>query len=902
MAGVLLDTPCDDAPVTGQVASPGAMPSRTDRIGWSDPRLPLLILPGVLALAVAGELSLVHAGVGAEGLITDTASGLAFALAGLVAWRRRPDNRSGRLMTAIGIGWFGGDLLFAPVPLVGPLSFGLQAAARVLFAWLLLAFPSGRLGSPVLRAALAVIAIMAGGLGALQVLTIDPADLCGCPGSPLAVLADSALAERLNGITGAVGLGMTAILVPLVAWRAITASAPARRSLIPVLAGGAFSLLSVLPYLVDQITGSEVEGFGWLPIVWVALPVGFLWALLNLRLARAAVADLIVDIDRGRLGRSRPARGGMWPAWLPRLPTMGIRIGWGAVLLVLAMATYVVPSTLDAFPPLTRLTAIAVGAALAVSGMVAWERRPGNLIGPLLVVAGTLWLVGRLQGNPWLPLALTANLSNSLAQVVVLAVLVAFPSGRIVTRAGWSIVAFGCVAVVGANLVQVASIERRTVPGLEGANPLYVALDPGLQALLLVVAQAAIFIGLLSVVAWLLGRWWRASGPARRTFLPVFAAGIGIALVVFVSELFLAGGESVAGLAVPVTAEIGAFALLPAGILAGVMRDRMARGAVADLVVELGETPPPGRLQEALASALGDPTLEIVQWSPEQGAYVDADGRSTALPQAESGRAVTLLEREGRPLAAITHDPALADDPGLVASVASAVRLAVENERLAKEVRAQLADVRASRARIVEAGDAERRRLERDLHDGAQQRLVALSLALRRAQSRIPEGSDASLASSLDDASQLVREALGELRELARGLHPAILTEAGLAGAVRSLAARSLVPVEVMELTDERLPAEVEAGAYFFVSEGLTNVAKHAPGARATVRVARIGDVVEIEVRDDGPGGATLHAGSGLQGLEDRMAALGGSFAVTSRLGQGTVLRATIPLAREPLA
>jgi len=272
-----------------------------------------------------------------------------------------------------------------------------------------------------------------------------------------------------------------------------------------------------------------------------------------------------------------------------------------------------------------------------------------------------------------------------------------------------------------------------------------------------------------------------------------------------------------------------------------------------------------------------------------------AAAQERTAPEDAEGRSSTPVLRDEVMVAALRHDAALDDEPQLLLAVARAVGLAIENSQLQVELQARLADVRASRARIVEAGDAERRRLERDLHDGAQQRLVALSLALRRAHARIPDGSEASLAASLEDASQLVREALEELRELARGLHPAILTEAGLAGAVATLAARSPVPVEVVHVTDDRLPAEVEAGAYFFVSEALANVAKHAAGARARVRVARTDGRLEIEVSDDGPGGASWRPGSGLQGLEDRMAAIGGGFELRSPPGRGTTLRGWIP-------
>jgi signal transduction histidine kinase len=530
--------------------------------------------------------------------------------------------------------------------------------------------------------------------------------------------------------------------------------------------------------------------------------------------------------------------------------------------------------------------------------MVAWERRPGNPIGPLLVLSGALWVLGRLQGAAWPPLALAANLGNSFAQVVLLAVLVAFPSGRITSRAGWVIVAFGLVGVVGVNLIQVMSIETRTTPGLEGPNPLFVPMDPSVRTALLGIAQVAILAGELAVIGWLLVRWWRATGPARRTFLPIFLAGVGIATLVFVSELLLGGGAlSTADRQLVVTVEIMSFALLPAGIVIGVMRDRMARGAVADLVVELGDMPAPGRLRDALAGALGDPSLTIAQWSDTRQAYVDADGAPVELPAAPNGQAVTLLERDGRPLAAIIHDPALADDPGLVASVGTAVRLAVENERLTEEVRSQLTEVRESRARIVEAGDAERRRVERNLHDGAQQRLVALSLALRRARAQLPADAAPETASTLDEAAEQLKTALAELRSLARGIHPAILTEAGLAPALRALARDANVPVEATIEVGERLPDAVEAAAYFVAAEALTNVQKYA-GARE-VRLTAVADTdrLRLAVSDDGVGGADPSAGSGLRGLADRLAAIGGELEIDSPPGGGTRVSVSIPIA-----
>ena len=264
------------------------------------------------------------------------------------------------------------------------------------------------------------------------------------------------------------------------------------------------------------------------------------------------------------------------------------------------------------------------------------------------------------------------------------------------------------------------------------------------------------------------------------------------------------------------------------------------------------------------------------------------------LPDGGLGQAVTLLERNGVREAAIIHDAILLEEPGLIASVASAMRLAVENDRLTAEVQAQLEEVRASRARIVEAGDRERRRVERDLHDGAQQRLVSLSLELRIARNALAGDADPAIRLSLDRAADEAVAALAELRDLALGIHPLILTEAGLGEAVESLADRTSVDVTVDIGADRYAPA-VEGAAYFVVSEALTNVTKYARATTATVRARERDGVLTIEIDDDGVGGADPRSGSGLRGLADRLAALDGTIAILSPAGGGTRIAARIP-------
>jgi signal transduction histidine kinase len=299
-------------------------------------------------------------------------------------------------------------------------------------------------------------------------------------------------------------------------------------------------------------------------------------------------------------------------------------------------------------------------------------------------------------------------------------------------------------------------------------------------------------------------------------------------------------------------------------------------------------------VRDAIAEALDDPSVVVVFKRPERDEWVDAQGKRVELPD---GREVTAIHRDGDTIGAIVHRPALTDDPELLQAVADTSALALENERLQAELRARVTELQESRANIIAFGMAERRRLERDLHDGAQQRLVALSLQVNLARAKL-EDDPATAATLLDSARDELRHALAELRELARGIHPAILTDQGLGPAVDALAHRSPVPVEIDGLpTEQALPSQVEAVAYFVVAESLTNVAKYAHATHAQVRVRRVDGQAVIEVRDDGIGGADATRGTGLRGLADRVAALDGQLRIESPTGGGTTVRAYIPCA-----
>jgi signal transduction histidine kinase len=328
-------------------------------------------------------------------------------------------------------------------------------------------------------------------------------------------------------------------------------------------------------------------------------------------------------------------------------------------------------------------------------------------------------------------------------------------------------------------------------------------------------------------------------------------------------------------------------------MLLGVLRTRAGGAPLADLLLRLREVPTGGALRDVLAEALGDPSLRIALWAPSVGHYVDEAGAPV-----EIGGACTEVPGASGPLAILLHDPALVEDRRMLDSVVVAARLALENERLQAEVRAQLAEVRASRARIVEAGDEQRRRIERDLHDGAQQRLVSLALGLELVRERVGAGADPAVSELLGAVAEEAQGAMLELRELAQGIHPAVLTDQGLHEALHFLASRSRVPVEIRSgLEGRRLPAPIEAAAYFACAESLTNAAKHAHANRVEIALEERDGRLRVEVADDGVGGADPARGSGLRGLADRVSALGGRLEVFDGRARGTRIEVDLPLA-----
>jgi signal transduction histidine kinase len=534
------------------------------------------------------------------------------------------------------------------------------------------------------------------------------------------------------------------------------------------------------------------------------------------------------------------------------------------------------------------------------AGLMAWARRPRNRLGPLMV-ATCFALLARQFRYSHDALAFTVFfLLGELGFVLVAHVTLAYPFGRVTDRLERAFLAFAYVVALafplGILLAYDESTRVRFLDPLPHESLLQLSPRPrlvdALQDAFGVVAYgalAAVFVAL--VVRKLVTATPRARTVLRPLLLAALAAGL---------WALLNGALTFASTPPPLMSDlfwwqIASLTALPLALLWGMLRARLARVHVGELVVHLDRAAP-GSLRDELARALEDPTLELAFWLPERGEFVDGNGKAFDVPEDGPARAVTRIEQDGAPLAVLVHDPTLREEPKLVEGVAAAARLALQNARLHAEVSAQLEKVEESRRRIVTAADEERRRIERDIHDGAQQRLVALALELRSAQRRLGDDADPELETLLASAADELQVAVDELRELAAGIHPGVLVQGGLGAALEALAGRSPIPVAV-ESTEERFAPEVEGTAYFVASEGLTNVVKHSRATRAAIRATTVNATLVVEVVDDGVGGASLEDGSGLRGLADRVEARGGRLRVTSAPGSGTRLVGEIPCA-----
>jgi signal transduction histidine kinase len=537
---------------------------------------------------------------------------------------------------------------------------------------------------------------------------------------------------------------------------------------------------------------------------------------------------------------------------------------------------------------LAAALAVVTGVALMAAGLVLSLTRRDRRMGDLALCAGVVWFApfwAGWKGGPPLVVSL-GTLAEDLAFPLLVHLVLAYPTGRLHVRVAQVLVlavyieaglsALGralfrdpffdpnCWDNCAENVFLVHSLPRVS-RGIQDADLWFTA------------AAAA---ALATICIW---RLVVASAPARRAFWPILTGGtvLGAATIAHALVLFRSPVEDPtdpAFLSIFAVA-CGAVIIIAVGLTWGLFRAWIQRRSVGRIVSELGDAPPPGFLESALAEATGDAELRVAYWLPASGTYVDARGRPVKIPDAGPGRAVTPLVRDGRRVALVDHATG-----ELEQELGAAFRLALENERLQAGVLAQLHDLRVSRMRVVETGDAERRRLERDLHDGAQQRLLALSYELRLAGSAAATDGDVATVSLLEQAIGQAQTALGELRDLAHGIHPAILTEAGLGPALESLAEASPLAVEIRLSVEERYQSSVEATAYQAVAEGIEDAVLRG-GTYAGVSLTRDEYGLVVSVEDDG----AARTSEPIR-ISDRVGAIGG------RLDFGpTSLRAEIP-------
>ena len=550
------------------------------------------------------------------------------------------------------------------------------------------------------------------------------------------------------------------------------------------------------------------------------------------------------------------------------------------------------------------------GLSWFVAGMTVWLRRPGTAFGPLMVLVGFVGFNFTFlpNGSEWV--ALYSVLSENLSIALIVLLILSYPTGRIER----SYERWGAAAVIGYVLVYPV-LDTLALPyaylwftcnvceePVGVYNPLSTLESPDLSHLIM----NAIHIMTPSMFLFAFGlvvvRFVRATSAARKALAPIWIASALAALSVvvhrgesgdFVFGTFFGDQASTFDHILLIAMEPVLVALIPLAFLGGIFQVGRLRGPVGQLVDDLESVPEAGALERRIARALGDPTARVYYRIEGAEAYTDSFGNPVGADWL-AAQASTPLEHRGTALGVLVHDPGLLAQPELVHSVCAAASLALANERLRAEVQAHLAEVESSRTRIVQAADAERRRIERNLHDGAQQRLVALRLGLRLNAQQL-RARDETAAEQFERSARELDEAIAELRELAHGIHPAILTDEGLTAATEVLLERTRLLADFRNSLPSRPPPTVEAAAYYVVAEALSNVAKHANASMLRLNLEHEEGMLVVSIVDNGVGGADMKRGSGLEGLSDRVAAVGGRLEVTSPSHGGTTIRATFP-------
>ena len=514
------------------------------------------------------------------------------------------------------------------------------------------------------------------------------------------------------------------------------------------------------------------------------------------------------------------------------------------------------------WPSPSALADLAVGWVLIGSGLIAWSRRPGSRVGPLIVISGFAWFLGTLAGSGIGLLAIVGALALTIHRAPLVHAIVGYPTGRVLGRMSVALViaAYAYAVVVPLARDDVATILIATTLVASTIWTYYRSTGPQRQARRIAVAAAAVLA--MPLLTGSIGRLAEAGPDLEGALSWIYPAAVALVGIILATDL---------------------------------SRGRWAEAEVTRLVVDLGD-PPRAGIRGRLAEALADPSLELAYWLPESGGYVDESGRPIHVPAAGSGRAVTVLEQEGERVGALVHDPAAFDDPVLLRAVAAAARIALANVRLQADVRRHLDDLEASRRRLLETSDAQGRRLELRLRQGVGRQLSELREVLERARRPLrPPDENAAVGALLIEAQRELEEARNDLGRLATGVRPPILAELGVGPALSALAERSGVAVR-LAVQPERRSEAVETAIYFICSEALANVQKHAQAPSVDVEVRVEGGSIVVVVADDGVGGAEPSSGSGLEGLRDRIEAIGGRLSIDSPRGHGTRIIAAIPL------
>jgi signal transduction histidine kinase len=579
-----------------------------------------------------------------------------------------------------------------------------------------------------------------------------------------------------------------------------------------------------------------------------------------------------------------------------------------AGLCVTTVAVAVVLSTSE--PGDRPLIALGRGLVIAVPIAVGlWARleRPDDRFGRLLVAAGFAWSLTAFAESNNEVLYSIGRVGLWLAEPILLVLLLTFPSGRLTGRLERGLVcaAVGLVAVL--YLPTALLVERYPEPspasscGLDCPDNAFILSEsePSFTDAWLIplrdLLSVAVFVTVLVLLA---RRVQRATQLMRRALVPVLAVALVQASIFVVYVPLRRVAPESPALEVLAWLYVLCLPAMALAFMVGILRSELLAGTkLQRLALGIRRRPSPTELVAALREAMEDPSLELVYWiDTPVPAWVDPAGTPVVLPSENAGRCLTEVVDGERRVAGLIHDAALLEQHEFVQAASSLALTSLENHRLAARVDASLAELRESRARIQAAADSERQRIERDLHDGAQQRLVALRIRLGLAGDLMREN-PARGAELLVELGAEAEAALDDVRSLAQGVYPALLSDKGLPEALRDLARRNLVAATVDTGGIGRYPREVESAVYFCCLEALQNAAKHAHGAKSVAITVRDDGELRFEVRDDGIGFAAAGGGLGvgLTNMRDRLAAVGGEFSVESKPGHGTRVTGRIP-------